>query len=211
MSPRLHTLYHIMRADFRERVRRYSFLIVLGITVYAGYLLMPAADASYATLVRGSYRGLYNAALDWQSVRQRGRARAPVVRLLSGQERHYTRLSDRGWADHCDDADQQTDVHARQVVEQLGCPGLDPEHPDGHSAGHAACPRRRPEHPAVGVDRADLADGLAGAGHLVGICGCLREHPSIARRVWECGGVLSVGRNHEFMGAELRHACHSIQ
>ena len=62
MSPGLHTLYHIMRADIWERVRRYSFLIVLGITVYAGYLLMPAADASYATLVRGSYRGLYNAA-----------------------------------------------------------------------------------------------------------------------------------------------------
>jgi ABC-type transport system involved in multi-copper enzyme maturation permease subunit len=62
MSAALLTVYHILRADFWERVRRYSFLIVLGLTIYAGYLLMPAADAPYATLVRGSYRGVYNAA-----------------------------------------------------------------------------------------------------------------------------------------------------
>ena len=62
MNSALYTLFHIMRADFLERVRRYSFLIVVGIVVYAGYVLVPAASAPYATLVRGSYRGLYNSA-----------------------------------------------------------------------------------------------------------------------------------------------------
>ncbi|TFH40962.1 MAG: hypothetical protein E4H01_15675, partial [Lysobacterales bacterium] len=62
MNATLYTLYHILRADFWERVRRYSFLIVLGIIVFTGYLLVPAADASYATLVRGFYRGVYNSA-----------------------------------------------------------------------------------------------------------------------------------------------------
>jgi ABC-type transport system involved in multi-copper enzyme maturation permease subunit len=62
MNITLYTLYHILRADFWERVRRYSFLIVLGIIVYAGYLFVPPVNVAYATLVRGSYRALYNSA-----------------------------------------------------------------------------------------------------------------------------------------------------
>jgi len=37
----LRTLYHLTRADFLERIRRYSFLIVLALTVCAGYLFVP--------------------------------------------------------------------------------------------------------------------------------------------------------------------------
>lgn len=62
MIATFYTLYHLLRADFLERVRRYSFLIVLGIVGYAGYLFAPPAGAAYATLVRGSYRALYNSA-----------------------------------------------------------------------------------------------------------------------------------------------------
>jgi hypothetical protein len=56
------SLYHLIRADFLERTRRYSFLIVLGLTVWAGYLFVPPAGASYSTMALGDYRGVYNSA-----------------------------------------------------------------------------------------------------------------------------------------------------
>ena len=43
----LRALYHLARADFLERVRRHSFLIVLGLTIYAGYSLVPPRQAGY--------------------------------------------------------------------------------------------------------------------------------------------------------------------
>jgi hypothetical protein len=58
----LHTLYHITRADFLERARRYSFLVVLGLTIFAAYVYVPPASANYLTLGLGSYRGAYNSA-----------------------------------------------------------------------------------------------------------------------------------------------------
>ena len=58
----LHTLYHIMRADFLERSRRYSFLVTLGLTILAAYLYIPPSSANYLTLGLGNYRGIYNSA-----------------------------------------------------------------------------------------------------------------------------------------------------
>jgi hypothetical protein len=58
----LHSLYHLVRADFLERTRRYAFLIVLGLTVWAGYSFVPPAEANYAALALGDYRGVYNSA-----------------------------------------------------------------------------------------------------------------------------------------------------
>jgi hypothetical protein len=58
----LRTLYHLMRADFLERVRRYSFLVVLALTVFAGYLFVPPAGARYLVLHLGLKRGIYNSA-----------------------------------------------------------------------------------------------------------------------------------------------------
>jgi len=49
-----------MQADLLERVRRYSFMIVMGITVMAGYLLVPPFGAPYTSFVIGSHRGFYN-------------------------------------------------------------------------------------------------------------------------------------------------------
>jgi hypothetical protein len=54
----LRVLYHMVRADFLERVRRYSFLLSLGFSVYLGY-------AVYSGQVRvrlDNYRGVENAA-----------------------------------------------------------------------------------------------------------------------------------------------------
>jgi hypothetical protein len=56
----LRRLYHLARADFLERVRRHSFLILLGLTVYLGYLFVPPADAAYQTVSLGNARGIYN-------------------------------------------------------------------------------------------------------------------------------------------------------
>jgi hypothetical protein len=53
-------IFHLMRADLRERVRSYSFLIVMGLSVLAGYLLVPPFGAPYTSFVIGSHRGIYN-------------------------------------------------------------------------------------------------------------------------------------------------------
>jgi len=55
-------MYHLARADFLERVRRNSFLLVMIATVYAGYLSVPALSAPYNTFVVGDSRGYYNSA-----------------------------------------------------------------------------------------------------------------------------------------------------
>lgn len=51
-------IYHLARADFLERVRRYSFLIMLGLVVFLGY---QAAIGNIYVQV-GDYRGEFNSA-----------------------------------------------------------------------------------------------------------------------------------------------------
>lgn len=55
-------LYHLALADFLERARRYSFLITLGLTIFAAYVYVPPKEADYLTLGLGNYRGVYNSA-----------------------------------------------------------------------------------------------------------------------------------------------------
>lgn len=63
-------VYHFARADYFERTRRSSFLIILGLTVVAGYFYLPANSSSTKTLTFtisfagsvGRYRGVYNSA-----------------------------------------------------------------------------------------------------------------------------------------------------
>jgi hypothetical protein len=51
-------LYHMVRADFLERVRRYSFLLTLGFAVYLGY----AVYSGQVTLRLDKYSGVINSA-----------------------------------------------------------------------------------------------------------------------------------------------------
>ncbi len=51
-------VYHLARADFLERVRRYSFLIMLGLVVFLGYQI----GIGNMTLQLGHYRGEFNSA-----------------------------------------------------------------------------------------------------------------------------------------------------
>jgi ABC-type transport system involved in multi-copper enzyme maturation permease subunit len=58
MNP-LRTLYHLARADILERVRRYSFLVTLGLALFLGY----AIASGQLTLVVGQrYQGALNSA-----------------------------------------------------------------------------------------------------------------------------------------------------
>lgn len=58
----LAALFQLVRADFLERVRRHSFLVTLGFTLYAAYMFLPPNHAHYATLDLGGHRGVYNSA-----------------------------------------------------------------------------------------------------------------------------------------------------
>ena len=55
-------LYQLARADFLERARRHSFLLMLGFTLYFGYL----TAAGYVDLRLSHYRGIFNSA--WTGV-----------------------------------------------------------------------------------------------------------------------------------------------
>lgn len=68
MMNAIRVLYHLMRADFFERARRYSVLITLGLTMFAAYIYIPPSDATYQTLGLGGYRGVYNSAWTGASV-----------------------------------------------------------------------------------------------------------------------------------------------
>jgi hypothetical protein len=51
-------LYHLARADFLERVRRYSFLLTMGISIYLGY----AASTGQLAMRINDSRGIFNSA-----------------------------------------------------------------------------------------------------------------------------------------------------
>ncbi len=57
------TIYHLMRADFLQRVRSYSFLAMLLFTIFVTYLFVPAPESiQIAGLQLGGYRAVYNSA-----------------------------------------------------------------------------------------------------------------------------------------------------
>ena len=55
----LRILYHLARADFLERIRRYSFLIALGVVLWMGYL---SASGQFRMRVPPDYLGVINSA-----------------------------------------------------------------------------------------------------------------------------------------------------
>ena len=56
---RLYVLYHMARADFFERARRYSFLVMLGMVVWLGYA---SATGRLVMSVQPNYVGEINSA-----------------------------------------------------------------------------------------------------------------------------------------------------
>ena len=58
----LRVLYHIVRADFFERFRRYNVLIVIGLTIFLTALYLPPQGVGRLSFNVGGYRGIYNSA-----------------------------------------------------------------------------------------------------------------------------------------------------
>ena len=54
----LRVVYHLARADFLERARRYSFLVMLGFVIWIGYLV----NTGVIALTLDQYRGVFNSA-----------------------------------------------------------------------------------------------------------------------------------------------------
>jgi hypothetical protein len=52
----------MIKADYLQRTRSYSFLITLIVTIYVAYLFVPRNDALYTTLSTIGYKGAYNSA-----------------------------------------------------------------------------------------------------------------------------------------------------
>lgn len=55
-------MYPIIKADYLQRTRSYSFLITLAITLFIAYSFIPDQNASYTTLNASGYKGVYNSA-----------------------------------------------------------------------------------------------------------------------------------------------------
>ncbi|TDQ06958.1 hypothetical protein [Pedobacter metabolipauper] len=55
-------IYPIIKADYLQRTRSYSFLITLAITIFMAYSFIPANSANYTTLSALGYKGVYNSA-----------------------------------------------------------------------------------------------------------------------------------------------------
>ncbi|CAM1369218.1 ABC transporter permease [Tenacibaculum xiamenense] len=55
-------LYHIIKLDYLQRTRSYSFLITLCLTLAIAYTFIPEPNASYSTIRIADYVGFYNSA-----------------------------------------------------------------------------------------------------------------------------------------------------
>lgn len=55
-------MYPIIKADYLQRTRSYSFLITLAVTVFMAYSFIPDHNARYTTLNASGYMGVYNSA-----------------------------------------------------------------------------------------------------------------------------------------------------
>ena len=55
-------LFHMMKADYLERVRRYSFLITVLVSIFIVFKYLPSSNENYLTLSLNDIRGIYNSA-----------------------------------------------------------------------------------------------------------------------------------------------------
>ena len=58
----LRILFHMMKADYLERVRRYNFLITILVSIFIVFKFVPASNENYLTLSLNGIRGIYNSA-----------------------------------------------------------------------------------------------------------------------------------------------------
>ncbi|MCL6606368.1 MAG: hypothetical protein K6T94_26165 [Paenibacillus sp.] len=59
----LRILFQMMKADYLERIRSYSFMITVLVSIFIVYKFIPSSNESYLTLSLSNIRGIYNS--DW--------------------------------------------------------------------------------------------------------------------------------------------------
>ena len=58
----MNAVFAVARADFRERTRTFTLLVVIAALLQLGYLWVPDASAAYSTVDLGGWRGIYDSA-----------------------------------------------------------------------------------------------------------------------------------------------------
>lgn len=66
----LSAYFYLIKSNLKSQMRSYSFLLVIGISVFAGYACVPDAAAGYEIFYIGGVRGIYNSALLRAGLRQ---------------------------------------------------------------------------------------------------------------------------------------------
>lgn len=72
-------LLGLVKADLKERMRRYSFLVVAGVSMIAFYLFVPPTGSLFAVVEISGHRGIYNSAWVGASIAM---ATTPLLFLL---------------------------------------------------------------------------------------------------------------------------------
>ena len=132
-------LYHMVRADFLERVRRYSFLLTLAFAAYLAW-----GSASGLIILRlGEYRGVFNSA--WVGEHDDpGRHLVYLARgLLHREERNSARRADARRQNFSQYSDEPGLLHAGKNPEQLRGPGANDRGAGSNRTLHPVLPRRR--------------------------------------------------------------------
>ena len=76
---RVTLLLGLVKADFKERMRRYSFLVMAGVSMIAFYLFVPPTGSLFAVVEVAGHRGIYNSAWVGASIAM---ATTPLLFLL---------------------------------------------------------------------------------------------------------------------------------
>lgn len=62
MNHTFETYMYLMKNNLIKQVRSYSFLIIIGLTIFIGYACVPSSTAGYEVFYIGGVRGIYNSA-----------------------------------------------------------------------------------------------------------------------------------------------------
>ena len=124
----LRVLYHLVRADFLERVRRYNFLVTLAAAMYLGYCCVTGK-----VLIRlDEYRRVYNSAWLGCLMTLVATTFLKLNRLLRREEHDPARPGNACRSNSFNHADHEKFLYRRQDDQQFCGAGVDGP---GHGCG----------------------------------------------------------------------------
>jgi hypothetical protein len=139
----LRVVFASARADFFERVRRYSFLFTLGSALYFGYL------ATVGKLMQriGELRGIYNSAWIGGPLAMVGSTFISLAGFYFVNNSIQRDRETRVGRDSCQYSTLQIPLHSQQSSQQLRSPFADDSRSRVVRNRDAVRPRRRLAHP----------------------------------------------------------------